>query len=42
MKNRSIIRKYAATLALSVCGIISAFAQGAVIGYAAGCESIKV
>ena len=36
MKNRYAIRKYAAILVLSVCNIVSAFAQGAVIGYADG------
>ena len=34
MKNRCIIRKYAAILTLSVAGIVSAFAQGVVVGYA--------
>ena len=36
-----MLRKYTIILALSVCGIVSAFAQGAVIGYAAGGDWIK-
>jgi len=42
MKNRYAIRKYAAILVLSVCNIVSAFAQGAVIGYAFGKEWIQI
>ena len=34
MKNRNMIRKYVAILVLSVCSIVSAFAQGTVVGYA--------
>ena len=34
MKNRCIVRKYAAILALSLCSIITAFAQGKVTAYA--------
>ena len=41
MRNICILRKYAAILALSVCSIVSAFAQGAVTGYAAGGNWIK-
>ena len=33
MKNRYMLRKYAAILIMSLAGIISIFAQGAVIGY---------
>ena len=36
MKNRSLIRNYAVILALSVCSIVAAFAQGAVVSYAYG------
>jgi len=41
MKNICILRKYAAILAMSLCSMVSAFAQGAVIGYAAGGDWIK-
>ena len=33
MRNICILRKYTAILALSVCSIVSAFTQGAVVGY---------